>query len=117
MQPSIDSSSGNPNPAPSTGVSSRRRTIEAVVVAWFVFSVGYVIADQYEKFKTRNVTEHYERGRNDGRNEAVATLLELSEKCQPIDIAAGERKTQLIGVPCLKQQQQAPQAAAAVPAP
>ena len=78
------------------------------LVLWIIFSILYVINNEWNRFQALVVRGSYNKGVSD----AVAKVIEESKACKAFPINIGETKATLVNVDCLKQpsQEQVPAA-------
>ncbi len=73
---------------------------------WIVFSIVYIGIG----VKNTVLMQIYGAGQQNGRDFAVAQIVSLAQKCEPIALNVGEVKANLINVECLKAKEEAPAA-------
>ena len=69
-----------------------------LVIGWMVFSLIYILRDQWLKFRFRELQTMYQRGIED----AVRLIMNQSANCQEVLLQDGQRKIKLIDVTCPK---------------
>lgn len=70
-----------------------------IAILWIIFSVGYVVLDQWQKFQVNYVQTAYQEGLSD----SVKIMINESGKCVPIPLIDGETKVEMIAISCLQQ--------------
>ena len=70
-----------------------------LIVTWILFSVGYVLNDQWQNYKLVQLQKVYQLGSSN----FVKTLVNESKKCQPILLSDGVTEVNMISIECLEQ--------------
>ena len=73
--------------------------IHAILVLWFIFSVGYIACDQWNSFKDGALQGAYYAGRTDCVNDIIAEAK--NPACNSISISNDTEKVDVINVQCL----------------
>ncbi|MCD4680308.1 MAG: hypothetical protein K8S00_07970 [Bacteroidales bacterium] len=71
------------------------------VSVWIGFSIGYIIIDQLQESKSKQVEKAYKTG---GSN-AVEIIINEAKKCKPVSLFSGEKKIKVVAVECLRENQ------------
>ncbi len=88
-----------------------------VVFVWGIFAVWYVLNDQWQDFKVREIEKSYEAGVQAGINKAVNTVIVEASKCAQVPLSNSEKEINVVSVECLqKNPAQQPQAQPSAPA-
>jgi len=77
-------------------IFSKKNIIIFVLVAWSVFSVWYVVRDQWWKFQYRQLQAAYQKGSAD----TIRLLMEQAERCIKIPMQDGDKKIEVMKVGC-----------------
>ncbi len=77
---------------------TKKQIIMFVVVSWFIFSVGYIVHDQWQRFKIQYSQNAYKQGVSD----SIKTLITQMEKCVAVPLYDGNKKVEAVSVECLK---------------
>jgi hypothetical protein len=72
--------------------------VGAVLVLWLVFSIGYIVRDQFLRYHLTRVNQAFQAGVSDSVNKLIAQ----SEECEPISVFADEKEVNLIAIECLQ---------------
>ena len=73
--------------------------IHAILVWWFIFSVGYIACDQWNSFKEGALQGAYYAGREDCVNNIIEEVKKAN--CNSISISNDTDKVDMINVQCL----------------
>jgi hypothetical protein len=71
-------------------------TLRLVVLAWVLFSLGYIVLDQWH----RAVNARLEEAFGSGRKAAVQQIVELGGQCQPVSLSWSEGQMTLTNAAC-----------------
>jgi hypothetical protein len=63
---------------------------------WIVFSIGYILRDQWIKFQNRRILTAYQQGVAD----TVRALMNQAEACQPVSLTDGDKRIEVIKLGC-----------------
>lgn len=77
---------------------NRKYIVRAVMLLWVLFSLGYIMRDQWLRFRTVQLQSAYKQGFAD----SVQKLITESGKCEPISVYNADEKVSLINIECLK---------------
>tara|TARA_Y100000310_G_C19974611_1_gene487017 strand:+ start:167 stop:451 length:285 start_codon:yes stop_codon:yes gene_type:complete len=77
-------------------------TILAILL---VLSVGYIAIDKYTTSREQQLMATYQGGYNKGVQDAVVSLYQQTNNCQPATINIGNLTKQIFDVACLQNQQ------------
>ncbi len=78
---------------------TKKIIILTAIIIWIIFSVGYIINDQWQDFRIEQIQVAYQKGASD----SIRTIINESAKCQPIPLFDGSTKVNMIAVECLQQ--------------
>ena len=78
---------------------TKKITILVTIIIWIIFSVTYIINDQWQDFKIDQIQVAYQNG----ASSSIKTIISESAKCQPIPLFDGSTKVSLIAIECLQQ--------------
>jgi hypothetical protein len=76
--------------------AAAKKILLIILGLWIVFSVGYVLRDQWIKFQNRQILAAYQNGVAN----TLRTLMSQAELCQPVSLMDGDKKIELIKVGC-----------------
>lgn len=79
----------------------KKKMITIGLIAWGVFTIGYIVNDQVKDFKNNYSQKVYVQGQVD----TINTLIEKASECKPFSVFSGEKEVNLIGVDCLQKDQ------------
>ena len=71
-----------------------------------VFSVVFIAVDKYKTSQEKQLLTAYQTGYNQGVQEAVVSLYQQTNNCQPTVINLGNVSRQLFDTSCLQTQEQ-----------
>lgn len=83
-------------------IFTTKNIVVAFTLVWIVFSVGYIIRDQWQDFQNGRVQAAYQQGLTD----TVRTLMGQVASCNPIPLFDGDTRVEVIAVSCLQQAQE-----------
>ncbi|KKP37111.1 hypothetical protein A2483_03920 [Candidatus Peregrinibacteria bacterium RIFOXYC2_FULL_33_13] len=69
------------------------------LIAWFFFSAGYIVFNQWIKFQNNVVKKAYDAG----ASYMVNQMITESEKCKPMKIYNEKNSVDLVSMKCLQQ--------------
>jgi len=75
--------------------------LSIALIVWLLFSVPFTAIMGWNYFKSFV----YAKGVQDGQTNAVVTLIQEAEKCQPIPVRAGDVGISMISIECLQKAQ------------
>ncbi len=84
-----------------------RRTI-IILAILLVLSVGYIAIDKYTTSREQQLLATYQGGYNKGVQDAIVSLYQQTDNCQPATINIGNLTKQFFDVACLQNQQAPP---------
>lgn len=72
---------------------------KTAISVWMIFSLLYIVYDQWQDFKMGQLEKVYLQGKMD----AVNDIIERAQKCEPFNLynSTQEHKVDLINVACL----------------
>lgn len=79
-----------------------KKILLAILWLWIIFSLGYIVRDQWLKFQLTQTQDIYQQGVAD----TIRTLMVQTTTCQPITLQDGDKTIQIIAIACLQQAQQ-----------
>jgi len=65
---------------------------------WLVFSVGYVVRDQWRTV----IASRLQAARDEGKAEVVGEILRLAKSCEPFPVYSGDGRANMIDIDCLR---------------
>ena len=72
-----------------------------LLILWMVFSIGYVVYNEYNRFSGYVYKTGYDKGISDAQGAIIGQLAAEGAKCQPFPIKVGEKTVvTLTGVDC-----------------
>jgi len=77
-----------------------RKALIVVLGLWIVFSISYIVRDQWLKFQFRQIQASYQKGIAD----TIRTVMNQVELCQPLSLVDEDKKIEIIKVGCEKKQ-------------
>ena len=81
-------------------IFNKRNIFVALVFIWVIFSVIYIIRDQWQDYKIRELQQAYQSGAGD----AVNTIIKEALQCKQVPLMSGETKINIIAIECLERQ-------------
>jgi hypothetical protein len=73
-----------------------KTTLMIILGFWIVFSIGYVLRDQWIKFQNRQILAAFQNGVAD----TVRALIRQAETCQPVSLIDGDKTIEVVKVGC-----------------
>ena len=80
---------------------SREKIIISVLVILLIISVGYIVVNSFVEKLQAEAQQAFQNGYNQGINDAVVTLYQQTENCQPATIRIGNVTREVIDTACL----------------
>ncbi len=80
-------------------IFTKKFIVLVIIIIWIIFSVGYIINDQWQDFRIEQIKDAYQSGAAN----SIKTIISESTKCQPIPLFDGSTKVSVIAVKCLQQ--------------
>lgn len=77
---------------------TKRNLLTLLVVLWVLFSVAYIVRDQWMKFQTVTLNNAYQSG----AKAAIHTIITASDGCKGVPLFEGDKKVTFVSVDCLK---------------
>jgi hypothetical protein len=79
---------------------SKKMLLIIIFGLWIIFSIGYILRDQWIKFQNRQILTAYQNGIAD----TVRTLMSEAETCRPVSLVDGEKTIELMKIGCVREQ-------------
>jgi hypothetical protein len=76
--------------------TASKTTLMIILGFWIIFSMGYVLRDQWIKFQNQQVLTAYQQGVGD----TVRALITEAQLCRPVSLLDGENRIELLKVGC-----------------
>ncbi|MBL7051276.1 hypothetical protein ISS04_03915 [Candidatus Woesearchaeota archaeon] len=84
------------------------KTTILILAIFLVLSIGYIAIDKYQSSREQQLMATYQGGYNKGVQDAVVSLYQQTDNCQPATINIGNLTKQVFDVACLQQAQAGP---------
>ena len=78
---------------------TKKNVLHFLGVVWILVSVGYIVVDQWQDFKVRELSVAYQNGRAD----AIRTIMTEVDKCKPLPLFSDEKEISVVSIECLQQ--------------
>lgn len=75
------------------------RAMSILAIIWIVFSIFYIIKDQWEDFQLSKMQQSYQNGVSD----SVRTLITESAKCNKIPLYYDNQTIEMIEISCISE--------------
>lgn len=85
-------------------MAKNRIAIAISILVLMVLILGFLVA--YAFIVKPVVSGYVINAQNSGMEQAIVTIVQLSQNCQIVPLTIGEETTQLINVDCIQQQPQ-----------
>lgn len=72
--------------------------VGAVLILWIMFSIGYIVRDQFFKFKGSLYNDAYQAG----VIQSVEQLITQAKSCEPVKVYKDDEEVNLIAIECLQ---------------
>jgi hypothetical protein len=82
-------------------ILTKKNIFTLLIILWLIFSVYYVIQNEWQKYKIGQLEKAYIAGGNN----AVNIIINEAKKCQQIPLVSGDKRVNMIAVECLQNNQ------------
>lgn len=77
---------------------NKENAVKMLLIVWVIFSAGYILNDFWKDNLNKRLQAAYQQGLAD----SVKTIIQQSEKCEPVAVYEGEKRVELISIQCLQ---------------
>lgn len=83
-----------------TKIFSKRNILYALLIIWIIFSAGYILIDQWNRFTVK----YYQKAYTKGKVDTIRTIMKQTADCKILPLLDGEKRMEIVSLNCVKKQ-------------